>query len=728
MVRAFLGGLAAVLLTASSAWAVEARLVLPDGSPAASLQVSVVGRPGSVDTDSEGRFALVPDPPTPFTLVVTSGTGEVFPPIDIDALPDSGQLEIRLAEVIRESVTVVSGIAPSVETLPAAAATLIAEEDLEQRHPQRLVDALEGIPGVSRIEEGASGVPVIRGFARGRTLILLDGARITAERRAGPSASYLDALTLSSVEVTRGPGAVAYGSDAFGGVIDARTRDPEPGPWHLKYEVSGTSGGSGDRGAAVAASGGLGSGSLLISARAREAGNGEDGRGAEIFNSSYEDRGAALRYLLPLDTGVLRLSFQTDEGRDVGKPASDSRVTRAYYPEESSRRFVARYQTQPLGSWDGMDISGFVGTYRLVLDRDRFATPTATRRIERSDVEADDASIRATTGRELGGGHLKLGLDVNGRLNLHAVTSVISFNPAGAVTSDVDTVSVEEGNRIDSGAFAIYDRALGKRLSLSAGLRGDRVESENRGGFFGDRSVTDDAVSGHLALTAELASGLTGTLQAARGFRVPLLSDRYFVGPSGRGIINGNPELEPESSLQYDGSLRWTRGRSSVAVFAYHYTVDDLIERFRTGNDFFFRNRGEAEIRGAEIEAQTSLAHGFEIQLGLTYSRGEDVDTGDALLDIPATAGTFTTRWHNDRVHVYGRASVSLEDDRPGSTEAVRPGVSTFDLGAGYRFAEWLEARLVIDNVTDKLFFESPDAAAGFAPGRSFLLALSGRI
>ena len=47
-------------------------------------------------------------------------------------------------------------------------------------------------------------------------------------------------------------------------------------------------------------------------------------------------------------------------------------------------------------------------------------------------------------------------------------------------------------------------------------------------------------------------------MQVARGFRDPVLSDRYFRGPSGRGFITGNPDLDPETSVQFDVGVRYT--------------------------------------------------------------------------------------------------------------------------------------------------------------------------
>ena len=63
------------------------------------------------------------------------------------------------------------------------------------------------------------------------------------------------------------------------------------------------------------------------------------------------------------------------------------------------------------------------------------------------------------------------------------------------------------------------------RALVSAGLRGDRVETKNEGGFFGDRSTSHDALSGYTALTVGPFRDITTYFQVARGFRDPLLSE-----------------------------------------------------------------------------------------------------------------------------------------------------------------------------------------------------------
>src|SRR5690606_34362335 len=146
---------------------------------------------------------------------------------------------------------------------------------------------VENVAGVNQVSEGHAAVPVVRGLARGRTLILIDGARVTSERRVGPSATFMDPAMLDGVEVARGPGSVAYGSDAFGGVISVRTRRVAPdSPWG--FEFSGTLGAAGlpEQRVAAQVSKGLPEGSVLFAVHARDADDWESPEG-EVLNSGY---------------------------------------------------------------------------------------------------------------------------------------------------------------------------------------------------------------------------------------------------------------------------------------------------------------------------------------------------------------------------------------------------------------------------------------------------------
>jgi outer membrane receptor protein involved in Fe transport len=294
------------------------------------------------------------------------------------------------------------------------------------------------------------------------------------------------------------------------------------------------------------------------------------------------------------------------------------------------------------------------------------------------------------------------------------------------VAETTDTVSTEDARRIDTGIYLQAEVPAGRAVVLSGGARVDRVTTKNVGGFFGDRSEDNAAFSGFASATVGSFGGFSATAQVARGFRDPTLSDRYFRGPTGRGFITGNPDLGPESSTQFDAALRYAAARWRVAVYGYHYRIDDLVERFETETDFFFfRNRGRARIRGFEAEVQATLP--WKLGLELTGHRlsGEALDDDTPLDAIPVP--TVTARLRRDFEKAYGWVRTALYGrlDEPGPTERERPGFGLLDAGIGWRLNRRVEIDVLGRNLLDKAYLVSPDSRATLAAGRSGLATLT---
>jgi outer membrane receptor protein involved in Fe transport len=679
-----------VLLVATTAYAFESRLVDPSGKPIAGAQISVVDQTGTARTDADGRFSLTPDPQLPATLVVIGSRGEIFPPFYLETLT----AEVRLDPAYRESITVTTGATPNIEGTPAAAPVVIGVEEIEQRKPAHVVEAIATTPGVTVRGEGPPAVPVVRGLAGGRTLLLVDDARIVAERRAGPSATFIDPLSLGSIEISRGPGSVAYGSDAIGGVVHLRPRDPIPGSPEYRYDAWASFGGTNAQSVSLEASADAFGGAVLASVHGRTADDMEDARGDVIGNSQYRDRGVLLRYVRDNEWGRLRAGVMSSLAREVGAPTSDTVLT--LYPDER-----ATLATLALDLQNGFAVRGSVGGYSITTNRIR-ATG-----LESAAVKARDASFRLSHERAGTRSRIVTGVDFVSRFDLRAHGSI------------------EDADRHDTGLFASWNGGIANSLQLAAGGRVDHVATRNRAGHFGDRSTNDVALSGYGALTTGPFRGVTATVQVASGYREPSLSDRYFRGISGRGFITGNPDLEPERSLQFDAGVRWSGARSRVALYGYDYRIRNLVERFREGADFFFRNRGEAEIRGLELETVTRLLQNVEWSLGAAIARGEDVDTGAALDDIGGPSLHTSLRWAAERASAFVTVSSYGRDDRPGPVEVERPGYTEVDLGAGWRVRPRLEIRLVLRNATNVQRAGSPDEVAAFAPGRSLMIGIN---
>lgn len=657
--------------------------------------MSVVGSTASARTNAGGRFSIVPDPQLPAQLIVIGTRGEIYPPIHLTSLLP----ELRLESAFRESVTVSSGAAPNIEDTPAAAPVVIGAEELEQRKPAHIAEAIATTPGIALRGEGPPAVPVVRGLAGGRTLLIVDDARVVAERRAGPSASFVDPFILGSIEISRGPGSVAYGSDAIGGIVHMRPRDPIPGQPDYRYDAWATFGGRAERSVAAEVTTDLLGGALLASVHARSADDATDAAGDEIVNSQYRDRGGVLRFVRHAEWGQIRAGVLHAVATDVGAPASDAVLT--LYPDERATRVTFAADLTASGFFDAAAVRASAGSYDVTTNRIRASG------VESAVVKARDASFRVSGERHSERGRLMTGADFVSRFDLGA------------------SGSVEDADRSDFGAFASYEWRMTPELQLAAGGRADYISTRNIGGFFGDRSRSDAALSGHVAMTGSLPHAITATVQLATGYREPSLSDRYFRGISGRGFITGNPQLEPERSLQLDAAARWTGGRSAAALFGYAYRIRNLVERYRDGADFFFRNRGEAEIRGLEFEWTARLPRDLALQFGAAVAEGKDADTGDALDDIGAPMLHASLRWAAETASAFLTASAYAADDEPGPVEVARKGHVTADAGVGWRFTPAFELRLVVRNLTNAHHFGSADEAAAFAPGRSVMIGVN---
>ena len=716
---------AVALAVAAPAFAFEGRVVKKEGAePVADAEVAILGRAGGVRTDADGRFRWSPDPRPPFEVLVVLPGGGYVKPILVESLP-ADTLVIEVAPALEEMVMVVAGSAPSIESAPASGVTVVPADDLRMRQPVNVAQAVENVAGTATVSEGHAAVPAVRGLASGRTLILIDGARVTAERRVGPSATYLDPASLEGIEIARGPGTVAYGSDAFGGIVQLRTRRAEPGT-PLRGRFTGALGvGAHQQRAALELTRGFDRGGVLLQGHWRDFDNWDSPEG-EVPNSGAGDKGFLARFDHELRGGLASAGWQSDFGRDIERPRNNSTTVRFFYPEENSHRLTLGWDRARWGALDRFVATAFVGTYEVITDQDRFATPGAPRSVERADVTAKDFHVRVSGENAVGRVKLDGGLDVNGRFDLEAHDVSIRYDAAGAIAATNDNLSTEDARRVDTGLYLQAEVSAGNAVVFAGGGRLDRVTTKNRGGHFGDRNEDNAAFSGFASATVGSFGGFSATAQAARGFRDPTLSDRYFRGPSGRGFITGNPDLEPETSTQLDLALRYSAARWRVAVYGYHYEFDDLVERYQTDPDnFAFRNRGRSRIRGAEAELQADLPWSLGLELTAHSLSGLALDDDDALDAIPVPTMTVRLRKETDRGHAWIRGAFFGPLDEPGPTEQARPGYGLLDAGIGMRAGSRVQVDLLGRNLLDKAYLVTPDARATLAAGRTAILTAS---
>jgi outer membrane receptor protein involved in Fe transport len=500
-----------------------------------------------------------------------------------------------------------------------------------------------------------------------------------------------------------------------------------PGGFGVRYMLAAGTGGTPETTGGVGFNVPVGPTALALSLYQRAQSDYESPVGTQD-NSAARDRGLSVRWLVPAGATRLWVGYQVDQVRDMGKPQADLPTTRTFYPVEDSSRVTLGLDAPDVLGFSSVELRAFGGDYRIVTNRQRRPVGT-TLRNSLADVDAKDFSLRLLGRRAVGPVGLRVGVDVNGRFGLEALNITENFNAAGLPTTATVELAVEDARRTDWGAFVEGDVPLvADRLTLTAGLRGDHVSTRNAGGYFGDRSTSNGALAGFAALSFVVATDWEIAAQCSRGFRDPTLSDRYFRGVSGRGFVVGNPDLLAETANQWDLSVRGRLGPVSLRLSGYVYRIADLVERYRSGDDNLFRNRGEAEIAGAELEADYRLSSRLVVRVTGSLSQGKVLDDGSFATDIlPPTAQIIVDHEPINGLYLRARFIAMARDDRPGAAEVPIAGYGRLDLSAGFRVSDFLSINISVRNVFDKAYADSADENNNFAPGRGAIVSLSGK-
>jgi outer membrane receptor protein involved in Fe transport len=218
-----------VLASSSDLQGVNTNAVVGDYTVNAAAQKLLAGSPLKARFTAEGN------------MVVVRGSDAV-------ADKDPAPAQITPAPEASPTVVVITGSHLSSKAAKAPTPlTVITTAQLTQTTPSNIPDGLNKLPifqGGSqprRAGDGtanfASNVLSLRGFGPQRTLVLLDGHRVTPSNTNGTvDADTLPQILVSRVDVVTGGASAVYGSDAVAGVVNFVLDDNFKG---LKYDING---------------------------------------------------------------------------------------------------------------------------------------------------------------------------------------------------------------------------------------------------------------------------------------------------------------------------------------------------------------------------------------------------------------------------------------------------------------------------------------------------------
>jgi outer membrane receptor protein involved in Fe transport len=215
------------------------------GAPLGGARVEVRGGAHTA-TDAQGNFALSAAPGKYQLAASARGYAPVTVAVDADHdIPVQVALEPLDSPKLRQigEVTVDGRLAPIVGAIPSA---VIARSDFDRLGEDRIVDALQTLPGATfaRPDGGAASavsVVALRGPDPSESLIALDGQLLNDGNTGDVDLARFPTAAFSAIDVTEGLGPEdSNGSNTFGGAINLVSLRPTKAP-HVGFSASGGS-------------------------------------------------------------------------------------------------------------------------------------------------------------------------------------------------------------------------------------------------------------------------------------------------------------------------------------------------------------------------------------------------------------------------------------------------------------------------------------------------------
>lgn len=731
---------------------VQGNVSAPGGDPIAGAEVlhAATGTPLGV-TDEVGSFRVEgPDPDAADFVLEFRHPGTI--PV-VRRVACDGSLNVRLAPRVFELETVTIR-ADRLD--PAYEASSIREESLGGLVDLRdaegggvsLAQALQQLPGVGAIgRDGLTSAPTIRGMGRDRSLILVEGVRMSSDRGVGPTASFLDPFLLEEVSVVRGAAGVSYGSGAIGGVIATGLGAPGE-ELRGSLRVAGITNGAGRLVAGKVSGVELGpwfgtAGAFLRAHDDYEFPKAGSVAAGDATNSGFENAGGMFAAERDAAGGRLRVAALGTSAEEIGRPTTNSQRLDTIEVEE---HWLGSVRWQRNETRRRTEFSAGYHLPRTINRTERFRDDGTASRTGRITNDSHDGSLSVLLERPHRSGSWLAGGDFFTRWGVNAV-EVNRLDPGTPAETTESTQLVANARRADTGAFAGYKRTI---HHLGEAIVAGRLDWVHRAAD-GQESTSELSPSVQAGLVRPINEQWAVTSALGRSFRAPRIQELYFEGDRPGGSRLANPDLKPETAWSLESGVRWARPPFAADANLWGILANDLIVQLpvdAAGDTLIHRNESQGRLVGTEIEVRWRPENGrSHASLGYAFIYGENED-GDPLPDIPS--GEFRiageTRVYGDdvrnaAVRLSMRAggaktplglgteakwwSGVLGASDLGGDEAPHPGFARWDAGVRVQWTPRASLDVSATNLFDSQYLDRPENDAFPQPGRSLRVELT---
>lgn len=558
------------------------------------------------------------------------------------------------------------------------ASSVVSFQDLSERLPRSVPDALRGEPGVY-VQQTAHGQasPYLRGLTGQQTVMFFDGVRLNNSTfRQGPNQYFftINSRTIDHLEIQRGSASTRWGSDAIGGAILATPIEPklETGKKvvvHSKGIVRTTTADAEMGGRAQTSMSLYGKVAVIVGAGYRDVGQLRSG-GPVISPKTGEPQNVPPLYgpdgKTQLGTGFREL---TDDARLTWQVKPGHRLSFGYYdyrqydvprtdkcppptaPQDECLTYRKQFRTLGYGLYEATrgpqaaeHVRWTVSYQRQHEDRlnDR-GSPSTTQIDGQDTVQTGGTGLAIDTHEFELAPWVTLGGRYGADLYYDHIDSKekITFTDVGISTQRPRGQYLDGAQYVTSGTWAeahaefldaIRVRGGGRMAVVTANADG---EPETASQPVDRRWVT---AVGNAGVAADPVPWLTFVFNLDQGFRAPNLDDltsRQQVGP---GFQYENAGLKPERSLSLEAGALAGNKWFDLEAFAFRTTIRDFIQRdsreaddcpmsepqcISSRNRWQLVNLGHARVLGAEGSLRVYLPLDFELRATVSYAWGD---------------------------------------------------------------------------------------------------------
>ena len=540
----------------------------------------------------------------------------------------------------------------------------------------------------------------IRGLARQRVQSFLNGMRLTSERRGGVSASFLDPLLLGGVEIIQGPASTYYGSGALAGALQLLLRE-DASPWLS----TGFASDGNERN--LAAGAGNANYSAGIALRHRD--DGKTVKGDTKFDR-FDQLSAYYQRQFNLDDYSVDWQLIGSKAKDIGKDNSQFPLQRmVLYPEEN--HLLSQVKLSGTGDW----AARLSLHYQDLLTRETLES-RAVNQVNQSrvsEVANRSMDIGLTLEDKWQAGQLsgQYGFDYFGRRGVNARQD--DFILSRLLGS---TQSLDDGKENESALFATANRDFnfasvhlgGRWTYFTQGDSKSEKISQSRGSYF----LTVRKPLGDWNLS--LSYGTTS--------RFASLTERLFIGTTGRGEVVGNLRLLPEDSSELDIGIDYQSERLAFELHRFVMDIDDFIERITFDESTLsYRNLLSGDLSGWQYRVALFLSNPWQLALSGQRVTGSS-DSENTLIDIPAARHQVDLSYSAPIWSLNMSLRRRLDKKDFGATERVLQAANIGALSFRIDLSDRWQMQAGIENLFDETYFSSADALSTLAIGREFTL------